>query len=60
MALASVCFQVLVVRHCRADSPASCRIGTTVATNALLEQKGERFALATTKGLNHVPFLRFG
>lgn len=29
---------------------ASCRIGTTVATNALLEKKGEKFALATTKG----------
>lgn len=29
---------------------ASCRIGTTVATNALLEQKGERFAFVTTKG----------
>ncbi|KAI9162659.1 hydantoinase B/oxoprolinase [Paramyrothecium foliicola] len=29
---------------------ASCRIGTTVATNALLGHKGERFALITTKG----------
>lgn len=28
----------------------SCRIGTTIATNALLEHKGERFALLTTKG----------
>ncbi|KAL1862517.1 hypothetical protein VTK73DRAFT_6761 [Phialemonium thermophilum] len=28
----------------------SCRIGTTVATNALLEHKGQRFALLTTKG----------
>jgi 5-oxoprolinase (ATP-hydrolysing) len=28
----------------------SCRIGTTVATNALLEKKGERFVLLTTKG----------
>lgn len=28
----------------------SCRIGTTVATNALLEKKGEKFALLTTKG----------
>ncbi|KAF4538168.1 uncharacterized protein LTHEOB_10938 [Lasiodiplodia theobromae] len=33
---------------------ASCRIGTTVATNALLEQKGERFALATTKGFRDI------
>lgn len=31
-------------------SIASCRIGTTVATNALLEHKGERFAFLTTKG----------
>ncbi|KAF3768783.1 hypothetical protein M406DRAFT_250695 [Cryphonectria parasitica EP155] len=29
---------------------ASCRIGTTIATNALLEQKGKKFALLTTKG----------
>lgn len=33
---------------------ASCRIGTTVATNALLEHKGEKFALVTTKGLKDV------
>ncbi|KAF4635592.1 hypothetical protein G7Y89_g2495 [Cudoniella acicularis] len=32
----------------------SCRIGTTVATNALLEKKGERFALLTTKGMKDV------
>lgn len=31
-------------------NPASCRIGTTIATNALLEKKGEKFALLTTKG----------
>lgn len=29
---------------------ASCRMGTTVATNALLQHKGHRFALVTTKG----------
>ncbi|WYZ43436.1 hypothetical protein EsH8_VI_001135 [Colletotrichum jinshuiense] len=33
---------------------ASCRIGTTVATNALLEHKGERFAFLTTKGFKDV------
>ncbi|KAI3393175.1 hypothetical protein diail_4663 [Diaporthe ilicicola] len=33
---------------------ASCRIGTTVATNALLEHKGERFAFLTTKGFQDV------
>lgn len=32
----------------------SCRIGSTVATNALLEGKGERFALLTTKGFRDV------
>ncbi|KAF4119293.1 5-oxoprolinase (ATP-hydrolysing) [Geosmithia morbida] len=35
-------------------STASCRIGTTVATNALLEQKGERFAFVATKGFKDV------
>lgn len=29
---------------------ASCRIGTTVATNALLEKRGEKFVLVTTRG----------
>ena len=29
---------------------ASIRMGTTVATNALLERKGERVALVVTKG----------
>ena len=29
---------------------ASIKMGTTVATNALLERKGERFALAITSG----------
>ncbi|KAI0484559.1 Hydantoinase B/oxoprolinase-domain-containing protein [Xylariaceae sp. FL0804] len=33
---------------------AVCRVGTTVATNALLEQKGEKFAFVTTKGFKDV------
>ncbi|KKA26366.1 hypothetical protein TD95_001418 [Thielaviopsis punctulata] len=33
---------------------ASCRVGTTVATNALLEHKGEKFAFVTTKGFKDV------
>ncbi|ROW16351.1 hypothetical protein VPNG_02741 [Cytospora leucostoma] len=33
---------------------ASCRIGTTVATNSLLEHKGEKFALLATKGFKDV------
>lgn len=32
------------------ERAASCRIGTTIATNALLELKGERFAFVTTAG----------
>ncbi|PSN70257.1 hypothetical protein BS50DRAFT_548249 [Corynespora cassiicola Philippines] len=32
----------------------SCRIGTTVATNALLTSKGAKFAFATTKGFKDV------
>ena len=30
------------------------RMGTTVATNALLERKGQRMALAVTKGFRDV------
>ena len=37
---------------------AELRIGTTVATNALLERKGERLALAITKGFGDA--LRIG
>ncbi|KAH8892112.1 hypothetical protein GQ53DRAFT_841002 [Thozetella sp. PMI_491] len=33
---------------------ASCRVGTTVATNALLEHKGEKFAFITTQGFRDV------
>ncbi|KAK7415546.1 hypothetical protein QQX98_005792 [Neonectria punicea] len=33
---------------------ASCRVGTTVATNALLTGNGEKFALVTTKGFKDV------
>jgi 5-oxoprolinase (ATP-hydrolysing) len=32
------------------DQVESIRMGTTVSTNALLERKGERCALITTKG----------
>ncbi|KAL1601734.1 hypothetical protein SLS60_006649 [Paraconiothyrium brasiliense] len=32
----------------------NCRIGSTIATNALLEGKGERFALLTTKGFKDI------
>ena len=33
------------------------RMGTTVATNALLERKGQRMALAVNKGLKDVIFI---
>ncbi|KVN95434.1 5-oxoprolinase [Burkholderia ubonensis] len=36
------------------DRVAMVKMGTTVATNALLERKGERTALATTRGLRDV------
>ena len=49
------------IRQVLADeggSLASVRMGTTVATNALLERKGERTALVTTQGFGDV--LRIG
>ena len=36
------------------------RLGTTVATNALLERKGARVAYVTTAGFRDVPFLQRG
>lgn len=33
------------------------RMGTTVATNALLERKGERMALLVTKGFKDVLYI---
>ncbi|KAL4903050.1 hypothetical protein BDW74DRAFT_186640 [Aspergillus multicolor] len=36
---------------------ASCRIGTTIATNALLQGKGEKFAFLTTKGFKDICFI---
>ncbi|EAQ29862.1 hydantoinase/oxoprolinase [Erythrobacter sp. NAP1] len=46
---ASEAVRRLMVEH-GAGPIAELRIGTTVATNALLERKGERLALAITKG----------
>ncbi|MEQ8660484.1 MAG: hydantoinase/oxoprolinase N-terminal domain-containing protein, partial [Gammaproteobacteria bacterium] len=45
------------------DDPATIatlRLGTTVATNALLERKGARVAYVTTAGFRDVPFLQRG
>jgi 5-oxoprolinase (ATP-hydrolysing) len=39
------------------DAIAEVRIGTTVATNALLERKGARFALVTTRGFRDLLFI---
>jgi 5-oxoprolinase (ATP-hydrolysing) len=46
---ASEAVRRLMARHGEAPI-AELRIGTTVATNALLERKGERLALVTTRG----------
>ena len=47
-----------LMAHHGAGPVAEMRIGTTVATNALLERKGERLALATTRGFGDA--LRIG
>ncbi len=39
------------------DAIESIRMGTTVATNALLERKGERVALITTRGCKDLQFI---
>jgi N-methylhydantoinase A len=36
------------------------RVGTTVATNAILERKGAKVAFVTTKGFKDVPFIQRG
>ncbi|WP_296717427.1 hydantoinase B/oxoprolinase family protein [Erythrobacter sp.] len=54
---ASEAVRRLMARHGEAPI-AELRIGTTVATNALLERKGERLALLTTRGFGDA--LRIG
>ena len=54
---ASEAVRRLMARHGAAPI-AELRIGTTVATNALLERKGERLALLTTRGFGDA--LRIG
>ena len=47
----------------RLADPASVetlRLGTTVATNAILERKGARIAYVTTAGFRDIPFLQRG
>ncbi len=36
------------------------RLGTTIATNALLERKGGKLAYVTTKGFKDIPFIQRG
>lgn len=36
------------------------RLGTTIATNALLQRKGARVAYVTTKGFKDIPFIQRG
>ena len=54
---ASEAVRRLMARH-GAGPVAEMRVGTTVATNALLERKGERLALAITRGFGDA--LRIG
>jgi N-methylhydantoinase A len=42
------------------DAIANIRLGTTVATNALLERKGATVAYVTTQGFRDVPFIQRG
>ena len=47
-------------RYPAATRSANIRLGTTVATNAVLERKGAVVAYVTTKGFKDVPFIQRG
>jgi N-methylhydantoinase A len=49
-----------LAQHPRPDALANLRVGTTVATNAVLERKGATLAYVTTKGFRDVPFIQRG
>ncbi|MFO1070590.1 MAG: hydantoinase/oxoprolinase N-terminal domain-containing protein, partial [Geminicoccaceae bacterium] len=49
-----------LARFERRDAIDNIRLGTTVATNALLEHKGATVAYVTTKGFRDVPFIQRG
>ena len=49
-----------LARHDNRDAIANLRIGTTIATNAILERKGAVVAYVTTKGFRDVPFIQRG
>ncbi len=42
------------------DGVEHLRLGTTIATNALLERKGGKIAYVTTKGFKDIPFIQRG
>jgi N-methylhydantoinase A len=47
-------------RFARPDEIAHIRLGTTIATNAILERKGATVAYLTTRGFRDVPFIQRG
>ncbi|MFO1060067.1 MAG: hydantoinase/oxoprolinase family protein [Dongiaceae bacterium] len=47
-------------RHRGRDDIANIRLGTTIATNAVLERKGAVVAYVTTRGFRDVPFIQRG
>lgn len=49
-----------LARFSDAAAVANLRLGTTVATNAILERKGARVAYVATRGFRDIPFLQRG
>ena len=49
-----------LARHPNKGAIDNLRIGTTIATNAILERKGATVAYVTTKGFRDVPFIQRG
>jgi N-methylhydantoinase A len=49
-----------LARHPDISAIGNLRIGTTVATNAMLERKGATVAYVTTQGFRDVPFIQRG
>jgi N-methylhydantoinase A len=49
-----------LARHDNRDAVANLRIGTTIATNAILERKGAVVAYVMTRGFRDVPFIQRG
>lgn len=49
-----------LAQHKDLDSVAKIRLGTTIATNALLTRRGAKVAYVTTEGFRDVPFIQRG